>query len=95
MVQGAAMGRPMITGDTPAIRRYFREGKDVMLVPPGDGKALAEAILTLRENPDMSAELGAGARRVFEEYFSLEAITKELAKAVDMLESSTTGQERQ
>ena len=43
----------------------------------------------------MSAGLGAGARRVFEEHFSLEAITKELAKAVEMLESGTTVQEGQ
>ena len=95
VVQGAAMGRPMITGDTPAIRRYFQEGDDIVLVPPGDGKALANAILTLRENPDMSAGLGAGARRVFEDHFSLEAITKELAKVVELLESSASVQEGQ
>jgi len=95
VVQAAAMGRPIITGDTPAIRRYFEHGKNCFLVPPGDGKALAEAILTLRDNPAMCASLGAGARGVFEENFSLEAIARELARAVAALESSSTGQEGQ
>jgi len=95
VVQAAAMGRPIITGDTPAIRRYFQEGKNISLVPTGDGEALAKAILTLRDNPDICAALGGGARGVFETNFSLEAITKELAKAVAKLDSGATVQEGQ
>lgn len=86
VVQAAAMGRPMITADTPAIRRYFKHEASVFLVPSGDAAALANAVLTLRDNPAMCARLGAGARGVFEQEFSLDAIADKMAIGVRYLE---------
>ncbi|MEO1270589.1 MAG: glycosyltransferase, partial [Myxococcota bacterium] len=86
VVQAAAMGRPIITGDTPAIRRYFTHGETAWLVPPGDGEALAKAIDHLCAQPELLRTLGEGSRAVFEAHFSLEAITKTLIQAVERLE---------
>ncbi len=86
VVQAAAMGRPMITSDTPAIRRYFEHESSIFLVPAGDAAALANAVLTLRDNPAMCARLGAGARAVFEQEFSLEAIADKMVIGVRHLE---------
>ena len=88
VVQAAAMGRPVITADTPAIRQYFRPGKDVELVPPNDPKALADSIISLMSDPERRKSIGLGARRVFEKEFSLVAIEKLMNDAVSVLEDT-------
>lgn len=42
-------GKPLITGDTPAIRELLDEGPIVRLVTPGNPEALASAVLDLRK----------------------------------------------
>lgn len=44
-----AAGRALITADTPAARELLREGEGIILVPPGDPPALAQAIRTMRD----------------------------------------------
>lgn len=39
-----AAGRPMITGDTPAIRELLAEGDGIRFVPTGNARALAQAV---------------------------------------------------
>jgi len=48
-----AAGRALISADTPAIRELLTPGPGIALVPPGDPKALAEAISDMRRrNPE-------------------------------------------
>lgn len=42
-------GKPLITGDTPAIRELLNEGPIVRLVNPGSPEALASGVLDLRQ----------------------------------------------
>lgn len=86
VVQAAAVGAPLVTADTPAIRRYFVHGESAWLVPPADSRALAEAIRTLGADHALRARLGAGARAVFEERFSIDAISRTLCGVIDDLE---------
>jgi len=46
--QGLALGRAVVTADTPAIEEFFTPGRHLWTVPPGDPEALAAAILRLR-----------------------------------------------
>jgi len=87
IVQAAAMGAAMITGDTAAIRDRFRHGESVHLVPPSDPEALAGAIRALGADPDLRARLGRGARAVYEAHFSTEAISRALCAAVGRAEA--------
>ena len=48
--EAAAMARVSITADTPAVREIFTDGADIVLVKQGDAEALAEAILSLRND---------------------------------------------
>lgn len=86
VVQAAALGRPMITRDSPAIRRYFRDGENAVLVPAASPQTLAEAILALRDDAARRERLGRGARRVFEASFSVTALSR-LLKATLATES--------
>jgi len=45
--QALAVGRPVVTGDTPAVRELFRNNVHLTMVPPGDAPALARAIESL------------------------------------------------
>ena len=43
-----AAGRPLVTEDSPAARELLHDGDDALLVPAGDGAALADALRRLR-----------------------------------------------
>lgn len=87
VVQAAAVGRAIVTADTPAIRRYFVHGESAYLVPTGDAEALAAAIRELVADADMRQRLGHHARRVFEASFSRQAATRTLSEALSQLEA--------
>lgn len=53
-----AMGRPLVTADTPASRRMLKDGVDALLVPPGDHAALATALKKLLADPALCRALG-------------------------------------
>lgn len=73
-----AMGRPLITADTAAAREALVNGENAYLVPPGDPEALANAILTLNNNPELMRKLAAEGLKTYRQKFSMEAIGKEL-----------------
>ena len=54
--QALAVGRAVVTADTPAIRELFTDGEHLLTVPPGDAPALAGAIERLQR--DVSLRLG-------------------------------------
>ncbi len=60
--QALALGVPTITRRSPAIAEFFREGEQLMLVPPGDGPALAAAIETLGADPERRERMGRAGR---------------------------------
>ncbi len=43
---GLACGRPVVTAASPGARELLHDGEDALLVPPGDGAALAAALRT-------------------------------------------------
>lgn len=94
VVQAAAMGCPIVTADTPAIRRYFEHGRSAYLVPAGDPAALGAALVELAGNAALRRRIGQGARQVFEMHFSEKALTQAVAAAVHKaLDPTPTGAE--
>jgi glycosyltransferase involved in cell wall biosynthesis len=65
IVYGEAMqaGLPIIAVDSGAVREIVREGENALLVPPGDPRALAEAITRLAADVDLRNQF---ARRSLE-----------------------------
>jgi glycosyltransferase involved in cell wall biosynthesis len=62
-----AVGRPLITGDTPAAREFLQDGVNALLCPVGDPEALAECIERLRRDEDLRHHLSAhGPARIVE-----------------------------
>lgn len=71
---GIAMKKPVITGDSPAIREFFEHKKHVYLVPMADAEALAEGILELKENEDLREKIAENGYKIFQERFTSEKI---------------------
>jgi len=77
-----AMGRPVVTADTPAARELLTDGRDAVLVPPGDGAALAEALAALADDPDRRAVLGAAGHATYRARCTPAAIGRGLLAAL-------------
>jgi glycosyltransferase involved in cell wall biosynthesis len=56
-----ASGRVLIASDLPAIADVVKHEESALLVPPGDGDALAEAVRRLRDDPALRMRLAAAA----------------------------------
>jgi glycosyltransferase involved in cell wall biosynthesis len=68
--QAIACGAPLITADTPAARELLVHDESALLVPPGDGASLAEAIRRLATDAELARRLGAGGRATYEAHAS-------------------------
>jgi glycosyltransferase involved in cell wall biosynthesis len=80
-----AVGKPVLTADTPAIREALVPGQDVVTCPSGNGAALAEAIEALGRDPEHRRAIAENGHRVFRVRFSLDAITRDLVTMVSEL----------
>jgi len=63
LFEALAAGRPIVASDLPSSREVLQDGRDALLVPPGDAAALAAAIQKLIDDRLLAERL---ARRAFE-----------------------------
>lgn len=62
--EAMAAGRPIVASDLPSSREFLRDGRDALLVPPGDAKALAAALRRVLAEEPLAERL---ARTAWEE----------------------------
>jgi glycosyltransferase involved in cell wall biosynthesis len=77
--QAAAVGRPVVTADTAAVREVFTHGDTAWLCRPGDPAALAEAIETLGADAGTRKRLAARAAALMADRFAPTAQGQRLA----------------
>jgi glycosyltransferase involved in cell wall biosynthesis len=71
LVEAAMVGKPMVSCELGTGTSYVnRDGETGFVVPPGDPRALAEAVNLLVSDNFLAQKLGAGARLRYERYFS-------------------------
>lgn len=61
-------GLPVIASNLGGIPNLVKHGNNGLLVPPGDARALAEALLLLIESPEMRKTMGERSRVIEAEY---------------------------
>jgi glycosyltransferase involved in cell wall biosynthesis len=76
--EAMAVGRPIITADTPALRELMPDTKEVCAIPAADPAALAAAIRALRDDSAERARLATAARALFERALAPERIVADL-----------------
>jgi glycosyltransferase involved in cell wall biosynthesis len=70
LLEAAACGRPLIASDVPGCREIARHNVNALLVPPDDPEALAHAIVTLMNDPEMRIRFGRASRQIVISEFS-------------------------
>lgn len=60
-----AVGRPVITRDSPAVRELLRDGESALLCPAGDGPALAACIRRLRDDAPLARRLAERGHQLY------------------------------
>lgn len=63
LLEAMAMAKTIVATDISGISETAASGQEALLVPPGDPRRLAEAVLELAHNPPLAAELGRKARK--------------------------------
>jgi glycosyltransferase involved in cell wall biosynthesis len=71
LIEAMAMGKAVVATNAGGVPEIVTHGETGLLIPPGNSTALAEALLTLLQDPSLSARLGLAARRRAEACFSL------------------------
>jgi glycosyltransferase involved in cell wall biosynthesis len=66
-----AMERPLISGDSPAIRQVCKHGEHIYLCERANGRALSEAIIELWRNPSLRKQIAQNGYRLFREQYTL------------------------
>jgi glycosyltransferase involved in cell wall biosynthesis len=89
LIDAMALARPVVATEVGGVPELLRPDAG-LLVPPGDGHALAAAIATLLRDPAAAASLGARARRAAERF----AIGRMAERTREVYRSLTMATER-
>ncbi|MDB5307640.1 MAG: pimB [Gemmataceae bacterium] len=76
LLEYMSAGRAVVATDVGANATLVQHGKSGLIVPPGDGAALVEAIGQLLAHPVRAAGYGAAARTRVEKEYSRDAMTR-------------------
>ncbi len=73
LLEATAAGLPVVASKIPAIQEIFEDGKEVLLVPPGDSKAIADAVEKIIAHPSYAKRLARAAQMKVQKQFSIES----------------------
>jgi len=78
LVDAMMLGRPIVATACPGMLDYMTDGREGILVPPGDHDALKAALQSLWEDERLRSSLGTAARKRAMDNYSDEAAGKVL-----------------
>ena len=85
-----ATATPLITSDTRAQRELLEDGRDALLVPPGNPEALAFAVRRLASDSELGAGIGAQGRETYVAHASETVLGARWRELVERLVSSSS-----
>ena len=88
-LEAMACGRPLVVSDVSALGPTVRAAGSGLVVRPGDSRALAEALDSLRA-PALRADLASAGRRHVEVNFDLATCTRRFVEHLDALHARQT-----
>jgi glycosyltransferase involved in cell wall biosynthesis len=69
--EAMAMGKPLISGDSPAVRQVLTHGENIYLCERANGKSLADAILVLWKDSYLREKIAQNGYNLFKEKYDL------------------------
>jgi N,N'-diacetylbacillosaminyl-diphospho-undecaprenol alpha-1,3-N-acetylgalactosaminyltransferase len=82
LLEGMACGKPIVTTDHTGCRETVEAGVNGLLVPVRNANALAAAIKTLIESPELRRRFGDASRALVEKEFSQEVVCRRILEEV-------------
>ena len=83
-LEAMAMGRPIVTCDSPGCRETVVEGENGFLVPPFDADALCSAMEKFISDPSLSAHMGRRSRALAKEKFDVRKVNEAILEAAGL-----------
>jgi glycosyltransferase involved in cell wall biosynthesis len=81
--EGLAMGRPVVSGDSPTIRAALKDRQEVYLIERNSPQALASSLCELRDNPQLREQIAAAGHRCYLAGNSTAAIGRQMKEALE------------
>ena len=79
VLESMAAGIPVVATKVGGVVELIEDGKDGLLISPGDSPALAEAILRILEDQELKSVLVQNAKEKVRDYFSIEKMVNDHA----------------
>jgi 1,4-alpha-glucan branching enzyme len=76
VLDAMAFSKPVVSTILPCLKEYLSES--ALLVPPGDFKTLADAVISLLDDRKLAKELGARGRRLIETRFNWDVVVRKV-----------------
>ena len=82
MTKASQNSLPIVTTNWRGIPLMIEEGRTGFMVPIQDPPAVAEKLALLVNDPQRRREMGAAARRYYEQHFTLDMFQRNMEQAV-------------
>lgn len=77
ILEAMSMEKPIIATNTGAIPEIITHGENGILVPPGNPRLLAEYVIKLLKDKDLSTEIGKNARKTVKNFYDWDVIARQ------------------
>lgn len=94
LVEAMAAGKPVVASRVGGIPEAVEDGKTGILVPPGDARALANALAAVLDNPERALEMGRRGRERAETLFDEERMVDSICSLYRELLGQESGAQR-
>ncbi len=85
LLEAMAMKKPIVATNIEGIMEVLENGVSGLLVPPGDTKALADAIIDMLTHKDKALQMGLTARKVVTERFGVDTMVQKVEEVYEDL----------
>lgn len=83
--EAMAMGRPVITTNTPGCRETVIDGVNGYLIPPQDVHALVSTMMIFIETPEIIRRMGHSSRKIAEKFFDVHIINTKILRILGII----------
>ena len=89
IIEGQSLAIPVVATDSGGTTELITHGESGFIVPVNDEKALADAIITLIENPGLQKQFGQAGQKIVKDRFT----SDKMAKSIEKIYKSLTGKD--